>query len=228
VISSVFAGPLSPAASRLVAATIDALQNTDGFNIDASPSSIARLLDEAETNYEVLFDEFGGVEGLLDTARLARLESRSRISIDLIETSLSSAQNHEQAIGVIRDVARVLSNPEFTTVRLARTAVIGSTLTRPELREAVGVMQNELTNRLSAVIEAGEQRGLYRCSTSPRTIAAFLQASSAGQILNELDPQRTDPDEWINAVDAAARGLFLPPLGLADHVDDTPPGGGMQ
>jgi AcrR family transcriptional regulator len=197
----------SDAASRLVTAAVQLIEAGSADSI-----SIDELLTLAGTSYKVLYEEFGGLDGLMDSARLAQVAIRTRLSITMIEHALNSITNFEDVITQVRLLTTAIRGEEFKENRLIRSAVIGSTLHRPELRDALAEMQHELTNRIAELLQNGIDRGMFRCAVSPRAFAVFVQAYTAGQILDEIDHTHIDAEEWTRTVDAALRGLILPPL----------------
>jgi AcrR family transcriptional regulator len=195
----------SDPASRLVTAAVQILESGKADSI-----FIEELLDNADTSYQVLYQEFGGLDGLLDSARLAQVAIRTRLSIAMVEQALGAINNFEDVITQIKLLTTAIRGETFRENRLIRSAVIGSTLHRPELRDALGEMQNELTNRIAELLQSGIDRGLFRCAVSPRAFAVFVQAYTAGQILDEIDHTHIDVEEWTRTVDIALRGLILP------------------
>lgn len=173
-------------------------------------AALGRLLDQAATSYSIMFEEFGGIDELIDSARLSQVTSRTRIAVDMLDTAIAQATTYDEAIAGLCTMAQIVSDPQFAADRVMRTAVIGSTLTRPEIRQAVAEMQHHLTTRFTQSIADGERRGLYRCATPPRAIAVFVQAFTAGQIIDEMDYESTPLEDWTNTADHALRGLLLP------------------
>jgi AcrR family transcriptional regulator len=195
------------AAGRLVHAAARELETHGPESI-----SIERILENSNTNFQVLFREFGGLDGLLDAARLAQVTMRTRLSIEMIRSALNSVATYEDVFTQVLMITAAVHDGAYRENRLIRSAVIGSTLHRPELRDALAEMQNELTNGIASHLQSAVDRGLFRCAVSPRAVAVFIQAYTAGQIVDEIDHTPTPLDEWLTTVDLALRGLILPPL----------------
>jgi AcrR family transcriptional regulator len=194
-------------AGRLVRAAVQDLEIYGAEFI-----SIERILSASATNYQLLYQEFGGLDGLLDAARLTQVTMRTRSSIEMISDALKSARTYEDVFTQVLTITAAVHDRSFSENRLIRSAVIGSTLHRPELREALADMQNELTNSVTALLQSAVDQGLFRCAVSPRALAVFVQAYTAGQIVDEIDHTPLPLDEWLRTVDLALRGLILPPL----------------
>jgi AcrR family transcriptional regulator len=194
------------AAGRLVRSAVKDLESYGGESI-----SIERILSDSATSYRVLYQEFGGLDGLLDAARLAQVTMRTRTSIEMIDHALNSVNTYEDVFAQILMITAAVHDRSYRENRLIRSAVIGSTLHRPELREALADMQNGLTNGIAALLQSAVDRGLFRCAVSPRALAVFVQAYTAGQIVDEIDHTPLRLEEWLKTVDLALRGLILPP-----------------
>jgi AcrR family transcriptional regulator len=206
VTSPSIAGSDSPA-GRLVRA---AVRDLEIYGVESL--SIERILSEAETSYQVLFQEFGGLDGLLDAARLALVSLRASESLDLITNALNKINTYEDVFTHALALATSYQSKAFKENRLIRSAIFGSTLHRPELRSALAEIQNNMTNSLTALLQSGIDRGLYRCAVSTRALAVFVQAFTAGQIIDEIDHTPTPPEEWRATINHALRSLILPPL----------------
>jgi AcrR family transcriptional regulator len=194
-----------PVATRLVRSAITMLES---HRAELMP--VAEILERADASYADLYAEFGGIDGLIDAAHLSQVSSRSRESIELVASALNGARTYEEVLHQINQLTAFVRDPAYKHNRVMRTLVIGSTLHRPELAEALAQAQHELTNRFAEILTNGERRGLYRCVTSPRAIASFIQAFTAGQILDEIDHAHTSDEDWMVMVDQTVRSLLLP------------------
>jgi AcrR family transcriptional regulator len=194
-----------PVAARLVHTAIALLGK---YQAESLP--VPELLEQANASYADIHTEFGGMDGLIDAAYLSQVSSRSREGIELAAAALEASRSYEEVLQHLARLTAFVRDPSFKNNRVMRAVVIGSTLHRPELADALAQAQNTLTNRLADVIAHGEQRGLYHCVTSPRSIAAFIQAFTAGQILDEIDYVQTPIDEWVQMVGRAVRSLLIP------------------
>ncbi len=210
-ITATTAGATPTVAMRLIQATISVINL---FDLETLP--IVKILEGANASYADLFAEFGGVNGLIDAAHLSEVTSRSRESIEFIAEAFKTALTYEEILQQMSHLTSAVRGPEFKRNRVMRAVVIGSTMHRPELAEALADAQNTLTNRFAEILAEGERRGLYRCVTSPRALASFIQAFTAGQILDEIDHVHTSNDEWLVVVDRSLRALFLPPSTQGD------------
>jgi len=200
-------------ASRLVRAAVRDLEAYGSESV-----SIERILTESATSYLTLFQEFGGRDGLLDSARLALVAKRTSHSIEVITSTLHNVSTYEDLFTTLMALTTAFQDETFKENRLMRSAVIGSVLHRPELRSALADIQNEMTNNLAALIESIIVSGGFRCVVSPRALAVFVQAFTAGQVIDEIDHTPTPRDEWLLTIESALRGLILPPI---EHIVET-------
>jgi hypothetical protein len=198
-------GDVLPVATRLVRSAITMMESHRAELIPVS-----EILERADATYADLYAEFGGIDGLIDAAHLSQVSSRSRESIELVASALKGANTYEEVLNQINRLTAFVRDPAFKHNRVMRTLVIGSTMHRPELAEALAQAQHELTNRFADILANGERRCLYRCVTAPRAIAAFIQAFTAGQILDEIDHVHTSGEDWVLMVDQTIRSLLLP------------------
>jgi len=194
-----------PVATRLVRAAVALIGS-----YSARTLPVIEVLEQANASYADLFTEFGGIDGLIESAYLSQVSSRSRESIELAAAALEASSTYDEVLQHLGRLTVFVQDPKFKRNRVMRAVVIGSTLHRPELAEALAEAQNALTNRFAEVIADGERRGLYRCLASPRSIASFVQAFTAGQILDEIDYVQTPVDEWVLMVDSTVRRLLIP------------------
>ncbi len=151
---------------------------------------------------------FGGRDGLVAAAQQERIAGATRIDIEGSRAALEGADDLEQLMVGIREVARSTVDRSRAEVRLSRFAAIATAHGRPEVREGIGGTLSGLIGAMEVLIADGQARGVVGSRRSPRALATFIQAYSLGLLVHDLDPAPCDGEELLDVVMDAVRTIL--------------------
>jgi AcrR family transcriptional regulator len=151
---------------------------------------------------------FGGRDGLVSAAQQERIAGATRIDIEGARAALEGADDLDQLMAGIREVARSTVDRSRAGVRLSRFAAISTAHGRPEVREGIGGTLSTLIDAMAVLIADGQARGIVTSRRSPRALATFIQAYSLGLLVHDLDPAPCDDEELLDIAMDAVRTVL--------------------
>jgi AcrR family transcriptional regulator len=91
---------------------------------------------------------------------------------------------------------------------IERAAIIGNTVGRPLLRDALANVQNELTNGLTEVMQIFKERGMLKSHLHPRAAAVVLLGLLHGKVISDIDTDAVSDHDWNSAMLTTFGGLL--------------------
>jgi AcrR family transcriptional regulator len=188
---------------RLLAATIEA--------IEQGGEEAVHLRDIGATagvTTPTIYHFFGSRAGLIVEAQAQRFKLGLNTFTPEVRRRMGSAKNAAELREAVRDLTTAIFSSERTPHRLTRLETLGSSVSRPALRERLGQRLRESNQAFGEFVEELQGRDIVRDDVDATTIAAFLQSLIFSRALVELDSADVDMDAWNRlAADAAVIAL---------------------
>jgi hypothetical protein len=89
-----------------------------------------------------------------------------------------------------------------------RAAIVGNTIGRPALRQALAEAQSELTDGVTRVMTLLKERKMLREHVVPRAAAVMVLGMLHGKIIAELDTNPVSEQDWNQTMLTCFGGLF--------------------
>jgi AcrR family transcriptional regulator len=177
---------------------------------------IEDLVRETGVSRGSLYHHFGSRDGLIDAAKLVEFTTMANRDLEAIGALASHARTRSELRDGLVGIAHSAHDIERRFVRLRRTAIIGASVTRPRLADALAEEQQRVTDRFAGYISVLQERGLVRGDLDPQVAAVFLQAIILGRVLDDISAHPVDPHEWASTVAAASVDFLMGPEETGD------------
>jgi hypothetical protein len=96
---------------------------------------------------------------------------------------------------------------------MRRVELIGAAASRPELLDAISATQTMVLDVGEALGQAFQERGWLKEGIEPRALALFVQATTLGRVLGDLDQRGVDQEAWVRLMLNALDGMLTLNLG---------------
>jgi AcrR family transcriptional regulator len=191
---------------RIVAAAVRAIE--DGGESAIRISSIARAADVTQG---MISYYFGGREGLVQEAQLARFMSTVSGDLAVLEKLTREAESTEELRSSLLKVTSEIVGLSRATSRASRLMAIGAALPRPELLALISEAQSNLVDGMEKIVLIAQARDLVRNDLNPRAVAIFILSYNTGLVVADIDRERPSADELTAVI-----------LGFVDFLLRTP------
>lgn len=168
---------------------------------DESVIRIPEICEATGVNYGSVYHHFGSREGLIDAAYVKLFEETAREDADKLLAIAQEATSKSQFLQGMRDVLRAsVANPDRPKRRQVRVRVLAAALVRPELREAISVIQDEVTDILTEMCTIAQDQGWFHKKVDARATAVMFQVVVIGRVLDDISPNPLTEEQWGPAV----------------------------
>ena len=168
--------------------------------VDRGGESSVRVIEVAKAagvSTSSLYHYFGSRDGLIIATQLARYQmyDEANEAWRFLETCGSKEEWREFMVGLFRS----LTSEESRRRRRRRIEILGSSVSRPELREAITLAYVAVVDQLEEVFAEVERRGYSEGRLSPLEMAEWLN----GLMLGRYQTEATGDERRIAARDRA-------------------------
>lgn len=180
---------------RLLEAAIDVIE--DHGESAVRVDEIAQMAAVAKPS---LYHFYGNREGLIAAAQAERYRRSLLVGYDEIREQLARCTNRADWYALVTIWIRTFAAPDSAQRRAMRLDVLGSSVARPALREAIIAANNAARLQLEQFIDHARSRGwaLVGTDISTRDVAMWLHGLWNGRYLVDI----TDDAEQIAGWDA--------------------------
>jgi AcrR family transcriptional regulator len=164
---------------------------------DESLIRIPDICKATGVNYGSVYHHFGSREGVIDAAYEMIFMSYVDEDIAVLRQVVESAASLNEFITIMQPILVRMSADEDRRARRAmRVRIVAAALTRPELRQMIGLAQSKVTDELVSVVELGQRRGWVRSEIPSRAVAVVIQTIVFGRTLDDVSTTPIDQSEW--------------------------------
>ncbi len=166
------------------------------------------ICDACSVREPALYLRFGSRAGLIVAAQAERY----RRSIEILVTRSLFALNETIETGNLSTLLkRVVDwgfNPDLRN-RLTRINVIGSSVSRPALAEAIAEVNNEAIHELAGGVKRARDAGLINPIGTPEAIAAWYLGTATSRSFVEFKGSAMTDDTWNDVFIASLTAVLL-------------------
>lgn len=161
----------------------------------------------------VLYRLFGSREGLIVAAQAERY-ARTLVSFpqeirDELYSRVALCLSREDLIETVKWIFGSLTKVEQKKARMTRLEVIGSAVSRPDLMEAVAVIEKQAIDDLEKVFAAASHHGWISTRHQLRTLLTVWHGLMLGRYMIEISDGDLDGDAWNTATLEALMHLIF-------------------
>lgn len=185
-------GSSHPTRERLITTMVTLLDGDDPEHITAD-----QVLTLSRISKGSLYHHFADFEELLEAALIRRFSQNVDLSVDALLTIVATSHSREEFLEHLSALTADQQDPARASYRLERARAAGLTFSSDRFREALGLEQQRLTDAFTDVLIEGQNRGWITPDLNPHALAVFIQAFTLGRVVDDIAPNRVDPDAWV-------------------------------
>jgi AcrR family transcriptional regulator len=196
-----------PTAQRLLEVAIDA--------IDVGGESALRLdsiVEKAGVAITAVYHHFGNREGLMEAAQAERYIRTVWPLVVALGERLAVVEDLKGLKTTVLTILDASIDPEFATNRLRRLNVVGSTLGRPRLAEAVTAEQTRVNHYLADALRPFQDRGMIRADLDLVAFSSWVIGVILSRVVVELEPGHPTAPAWDQVTRRAIMALMFDEL----------------
>jgi AcrR family transcriptional regulator len=193
-----------PTRDRLIATMVELLDGSDPEHITAD-----QVLSTSGVSKGSLYHHFEDFEDLLEAALIARFSVNVDATIDGLAQILATVNSREDLLVALRELNTFNQAQSRSNYRLERARAAGLTYSSPRFHTALGAEQQRLTEAFTDLFIEAQNKGWMSESVDARAAAVFIQAYTVGRVVDDISPEKVDPDAWLNLIMAVVDKAIL-------------------
>ena len=176
---------------------------------DPEHVTVEDVLNESGISRGSLYHHFADFEELHETGLAFRITEWVNESAAVLENIVATAQTKEDIRAGIGAITIVTQDVGRRLNRLERARAFGLAGFSDRFQVVLGAEQVRMTHALRDLIVAGQQKGWIRQDIDPTAVAVFVQAYTLGRVVDDISPEKVDPDKWVDLVNQVVDMLLF-------------------
>lgn len=182
-----------PTRDRLIETMAELLDGSDPEHITAD-----QVLTASGVSKGSLYHHFEDFEDLLEAALISRFSVNVDATIDGLAQILATVKSREELVSALREANAHDQAQSRAKFRLERARAAGLTYSSPRFHDALGVEQQRLTDAFTDLFIEAQNKGWMSTEINPRAAAVFVQAYTVGRVVDDIAPEKVDPQAWVD------------------------------
>jgi AcrR family transcriptional regulator len=184
-----------PTRDRLIETMVELLDGSDPEHITAD-----QVLSASGVSKGSLYHHFEDFEDLLEAALIARFSVNVDVTIDTMSKILATVNSRDEMLEALRELNVYNQAQSRSSYRLERARAAGLTYSSPRFHDALGKEQERLTEAFIDLFKEAQNKGWMSTDIDARAAAVFVQAYTVGRVVDDIAPEKVDPDAWISLI----------------------------
>lgn len=193
-----------PTRDRLIETMVELLDGSDPEHITAD-----QVLSASGVSKGSLYHHFEDFEDLLEAALIARFSVNVDVTIDAMSKILATVNSRDEMLEALRELNVYNQAQSRSSYRLERARAAGLTYSSPRFHDALGKEQERLTEAFIDLFKEAQNKGWMSKDIDARAAAVFVQAYTVGRVVDDIAPEKVDPDAWISLIMAVIDKAIL-------------------
>lgn len=168
---------------------------------------VTEVAREAGVTQGMVSYYFKDREGLIVEAQLAGYQEAVTHDSELLLDGVKRINSVDEFQEFVKLATRQVVSTNRLANRMSRVGVLGASVNRPDLRERVVAVQDQMISDMEEVARIAQERGLFRTDFSPRALGEFVTSYTLGLVVADLDPHRPDDEAIAHIIDILMDGL---------------------
>lgn len=165
---------------------------------DETELRIADICQDTGFSSSVIYSNFRSRQGLIDATFLHMYDDLARRYVELLVQNTGDADSLGSLLAFYRvGDATAPVHEALKEFRRIRLRVSTAALARPELQKAFVAVQEAHLNRMAALIEGVQDRGLFGRRLNGRQIAVMLEGYSFGRAVDDISLHPESEESWM-------------------------------
>lgn len=182
-----------PTRDRLIETMAELLDGSDPEHITAD-----QVLTASGVSKGSLYHHFEDFEDLLEAALISRFSVNVDATIDGLAQILATVKSREELVSALREANAHDQAQSRAKFRLERARAAGLTYSSPRFHDALGIEQQRLTDAFTDLFIEAQNKGWMSTDINPRAAAVFVQAYTVGRVVDDIAPEKVDPQAWVD------------------------------
>lgn len=182
-----------PTRDRLIETMAELLDGSDPEHITAD-----QVLTASGVSKGSLYHHFEDFEDLLEAALISRFSVNVDATIDGLAKILATVKSREELVSALREANAHDQAQSRAKFRLERARAAGLTYSSPRFHDALGIEQQRLTDAFTDLFIEAQNKGWMSADINPRAAAVFVQAYTVGRVVDDIAPEKVDPQAWVD------------------------------
>lgn len=184
-----------PTRDRLIETMAQLLDGSDPEHITAD-----QVLNASGVSKGSLYHHFEDFEDLLEAALISRFSTNVDATIDHLAAILATATSRDELVAALRKVNEFDQDQSRSRFRLERARAAGLTYSSPRFHDALGAEQQRLTDAFTDLFSEAQNKGWMSSELDARATAVFVQAYTVGRVVDDIAPEKADPQAWVELI----------------------------
>lgn len=184
-----------PTRDRLIETMAELLDGSDPEHITAD-----QVLTASGVSKGSLYHHFEDFEDLLEAALISRFSVNVDSTIDGLAQILATVESREELVSALRQANAHDQAQSRAKFRLERARAAGLTYSSPRFHDALGVEQQRLTDAFTDLFIEAQNKGWMSTDINPRAAAVFVQAYTVGRVVDDIAPEKVEPQAWVDLI----------------------------
>ena len=169
---------------------------------------VQEISSETGVSIGSIYHHFGDREGLIRAAYVRQFTESVSADIERLKTWSATLTSTDDLRARYEDMVEFLTN-YFEMMPVAeRAAIVGSAVSRADLRAAIAESHTKLTDGLTEVMQNLANAGILKQHIAPRAAAQVILGLLHGRVLTEIDNDKSiSLNQWIRTALSAFSGL---------------------
>jgi AcrR family transcriptional regulator len=178
-------------AQRILERTIQVIEESGEAAIRTNPIAF-----ECGVTPPILYRAFASREGLIIAAQAERYRRSTEVSAKYLYDSIARADSRESLIANVSSLLDFVFNKDRAENRRLRVEVIGSSVSRPQLRELIAAIDKEYSVSIALAYQSAVEKGWMSSGKNLEAIALWAQGLLNTRYMVDAAASDEDATTW--------------------------------
>ena len=178
-------------AQRILERTIQVIEESGEAAIRTNPIAF-----ECGVTPPILYRAFTSREGLIIAAQAERYRRSTEVSAKYLYDSIARADSRESLIANVSSLLDFVFNTDRAENRRLRVEVIGSSVSRPQLRELIAAIDKEYSVSIALAYQPAVEKGWVSSGKNLEAIALWAQGLLNTRYMVDAIASDEDANTW--------------------------------
>jgi AcrR family transcriptional regulator len=188
---------------KLLAAAIEVIDHSGIKNV-----RVRNIASRAGVKEPSVYHFFGSKDGLVEAAQAQRYIRGLLELTQVFDDLVRQCDSLEAFKETIRSVTSAIFSDNRSSIRAVRADVLGSAMSRPDLKKAVVEVQRQSHELLDSTLTFAQDKGWVLPELDTMAFSIWYTGMVNGRLVYEIDPSQCSGDAWNTiAVNVTVRTL---------------------
>lgn len=186
---------IHPTKEKLIQTVLDLVEVHPWENITSD-----MVLEVSGITKGSLYHHFVDFSELIETVRVKRFSKWVDETINTLTDHMNRSKSRKDILDILRDYTTYSQSFKRAPNRFERAETIALTRNNPRLLAQLSESQERLTRALTELFSNAQEKGIVKKEMDPKVIAVFVQAYTLGKIIDDINSDKMNPDNWVELI----------------------------